>query len=330
MPANLPPDYFNVEKKLREARTAAEKIAAMEELLTVIPKHKGTERLRGDYKRKLAKLREEQVQRKGKGKSGGEFWHIKREGAGQIPLVGLANSGKSSLLKVLTKAAPEIAPYPFTTRFPLPGMMIYEDIQLQLIDLPPLSGDYMESWIPEILRQGDLWLIVLDLEQDPLAQWTDIGKIMAQFRLFIPEDPAKDNLPPNWVTRPVVLAANKLDLPGALETLEIFQELQHPPFPLISLSAREEMNLDELKTTLFKGLDLVRVYTKIPGKEADRATPFILKKGSTLLDLAGAIHQDFVRRLNYARIWGKKTFPGQMVSREYILHDKDIIEIHLN
>ena len=183
MPANLPPQYFTIEKKLREARTPGEKISVVEELLTIIPKHKGTERLRGDYKRRLAKWREEQQQGKSKGKSAGGFTRVEREGAGQVALVGLANSGKSALLKALTKAAPEIAPYPFTTRFPLSGMMKFEDIQIQLIDLPPVSTEYTEPWFPEILRNADLWLLVLDLGQDPLAQMEEVRRDFSGFQV---------------------------------------------------------------------------------------------------------------------------------------------------
>jgi len=329
MPANLPPQFYEVEKKLRETRTPREKIGVIEELLTIIPKHKGTEHLRGDYKRRLAKLREEQTQKKAKGKSGADFWQVEREGAGQIPLVGLPNSGKSSLLKALSKANPEIAPYPFTTRFSLPGMMSFEDIQIQLIDLPPLSPDFMESWYPEILRQGDLWLVVLDLEDDPLAQLKQSKTILERFKLFLPEGPA-DHCPyPSWISRPVILVGNKLDRPGALDTLEIYRELQPHGFPIVGLSAKEDMNLEDLRGEIFKKLNLVRVYTKTPGKEPDLAKPFILKKGSTLLDLAGEIHQDFVKKLTYGRVWGNHSYPGQMISREYVLSDKDIIELHV-
>jgi len=329
MPANLPPQFYEVEKKLRESRTPKEKIDVIEELLRIIPKHKGTEHLRGDYKRRLAKLREEQTQKKAKGKSGGEFWQIEREGAGQVPLIGLPNSGKSSLLKALTKANPEIAPYPFTTRFSMPGMMSFEDIQIQLIDLPPLSADFMEPWYPEILRQGDLWLIVLNLEDDPLDQLNKAKIILDRFKLFLPESPSAQNPPLPWITRPILLVGNKLDHSGATETLEIYQEIQPYGFPIIGLSAKEDMNLDNLRGEIFKMLNLVRVYTKAPGKEPDLTKPFILKKGGTLLDLAEEIHQDFVKKLTYGRVWGKHSYPGQMISRDYILTDKDIIELHV-
>jgi len=329
MPANLPPQYFTIEKKLREARTPGEKISVVEELLTIIPKHKGTERLRGDYKRRLAKLREEQQQSKSKGKSAGGFTRVEREGAGQVALVGLANAGKSALLKALTKAAPEIAPYPFTTRFPLPGMMKFEDIQIQLIDLPPVSTEYTEPWFPEILRNVDLWLLVVDLGQDPLAQMEEVRGILAGFKLGWGGKSAPDPLPSGWKAQPIVVAANKLDLPDGLDTFQLFQEMLTESFPLFSLSAEAQMNLDDLRGATFVALGLVRVYTKIPGREPDLKTPFLFKRGSTLLDLAGAVHRDFFQKLTFARIWGKNTYPGQKVSRDYVLVDKDIIELHV-
>ena len=329
MPANLPPQYFTIEKKLREARTPGEKFSIIEELLTIIPKHKGTERLRGDYKRRLAKLREEQQQGRSKGKSGGGFTRVEREGAGQVALVGLPNAGKSTLLKALTKAAPEIAPYPFTTRFPLPGMMKFEDIQIQLIDLPPVSREYTEPWFPEILRNADLWLLVLDLGLDPLAQLEETRRILEGFKLGWKGKSAPDPLPSGWKVQPIVVAANKLDLPDGPDTFQLFQEMLPDPFPLFSLSAEMQMNLDELRGALFAALGLVRVYTKMPGREPDLKTPFLFKQGSTLLDLAGAVHRDFLQKLTFARIWGKNTYPGQKVSRDYVLGDKDVIELHV-
>jgi ribosome-interacting GTPase 1 len=329
MPANLPPQYFTIEKKLREAKTPGEKILVIEELLTIIPKHKGTERLRGDYKRRLAKLREEQQQGKTKGKSTGGFTRVEREGAGQVALVGLPNAGKSTLLKALTKAIPEIAPYPFTTRVPLPGMMKFEDIQIQLVDLPPLSTEYTEPWFPEILRNADLWLLVLDLGQDPLAQMDEARRILEGFKLGWKRKSAPDPWPPGWKAQPILIAANKLDLSDGSDTFQLFQEMLTEPFPLFSLSSEMQMNLDELRGALFAALGVVRVYTKIPGREPDLKTPFLFKQGSTLLDLAGAVHRDFIQKLTFARIWGKNTYPGQKVSRDYVLVDKDIIELHV-
>jgi ribosome-interacting GTPase 1 len=254
---------------------------------------------------------------------------VEREGAGQVALVGPPNAGKSALIRALTKAVPEVAPYPFSTRFPLPGMLAYEDVRIQLIDLPPVSTEYAEPWFPEILRNADLWLLVLDLGQDPLAQMKEMGQVLAEYRLGWDRGTAPDPLPPGWKVQPAVVAANKLDLPEGLDTLQLFQELLPDPFSVFSVSAEERMNLEDLAGALFEGLGLVRVYTKIPGREADRKTPFLFKRGSNLLELAGAVHRDFVQKLTFARIWGKNTYPGQKVSRDYILADQDVIELHV-
>lgn len=191
------------------------------------------------------------------------------------------------------------------------------------------NTEYTESWFPEILRNADLWLLVLDLGQDPLAQMEEIRRLVAGFKLGWEGKSQPDPLPPGWKAQAIILAANKLDLPDGPDTLQLFQEMLPDPFPLCSISAEAEMNLDELRKALFDGLGMIRVYTKIPGKDPDLKTPFLFKQGGTLLDLAGAVHRDFVQKLTFARIWEKKTYPGQKLSRDYILVDKDIIELHV-
>jgi ribosome-interacting GTPase 1 len=207
--------------------------------------------------------------------------------------------------------------------------MTFEDVRVQLIDLPPVSTEYAEPWFPEILRNADLWLLVLDLGQDPLAQMEEVRRILTGFNLGWRGKSTPDPRPAGWKEQPIVTAANKLDLPDGLETFELFQEMRTEPFPLFGVSAEERMNLDDLSKALFEGLGLIRVYTKVPGKEADLKTPFLFQQGSTLLDLAAAVHRDFIQKLTFARIWGKNTYPGQKVSRDYVLADKDIIELHV-
>ncbi|MCU0584431.1 MAG: 50S ribosome-binding GTPase [Syntrophales bacterium] len=164
MPANLPPDYFEAERRYKQASTTAEKIAALEDLMATVPKHKGTDHLRADLRRKLSQLNKEaQEQRKKKGGGRDSLYNIPREGAAQVALVGFANSGKSSILATLTKAAPVIADYPLSTVLPCPGMMPYEDIQIQLIDLPPIPNETTDGWVSGIMRVADALLIVIDL-----------------------------------------------------------------------------------------------------------------------------------------------------------------------
>src|SRR5437016_1612597 len=138
MPANLTPQYMEAEKRFKQALSTEEKVAALEEMMSTIPKHKGTEKLQAELKKKMSALRKESEQQK---KSGGrrETFNIEREGARRLALVGAPNSGKSQLLRSLTNAIPEVADYPFTTRIPIPGMLVFENVHMQVVDLPPIS-----------------------------------------------------------------------------------------------------------------------------------------------------------------------------------------------
>ena len=172
MPANLTPDYHRAEERFRHARTVEEKIDALEEMLRVVPKHKGTDGLQGDLKARLAKLKKQPASKAGKAT---HSHLIPREGAGQVALVGPPNTGKSSLVAALTKAKPEIAPYPFTTREPHAGMMDWEDVRVQLIDTPPITADYLESYLSSTVQVADAALLMVDLGDDdgPFAR---VGK----------------------------------------------------------------------------------------------------------------------------------------------------------
>src|SRR4030043_270111 len=168
MPANLPPEYFDAEKRFKQTATSAEKIAALEDLIGTVPKHKGTDKLRADLRRRLSQLRKEAISKKRGGR--GDLYVVQKEGAAQIALVGFPNSGKSSLLASLTNATPVIAEYPISTLTPLPGMMPFEDIQIQLVDLPPVGNESTDGWVSGILRTADALLIILDLTEDPEVQ----------------------------------------------------------------------------------------------------------------------------------------------------------------
>ena len=120
MPANLPPDYKAAERRFREAKTTEDKIAALQEMMAIIPKHKGTDKLRADLRRRLSKLKAEQAQPSKKGRKGPSY-HIPKEEAPQVALIGSPNTGKSAFVTATTNATPEVANYPFTTRVPLPS-----------------------------------------------------------------------------------------------------------------------------------------------------------------------------------------------------------------
>jgi ribosome-interacting GTPase 1 len=327
MPANLTPQYLEADKRFKTAKTVEEKIAALEEMLAVIPKHKGTERLQGDLKRRLAKLRADAEQ--ARRRRGGFSLSIDPEGAGQVVLVGPPNAGKSALVASLTKAPTEVGEYPFTTRRPVAGMMPYVNIQIQLVDLPAISDTYMEPWVPSLIRPADLVLLVADLASPAVLEDLErVQTILEASKLALAGLGAAD-LPPGWARKRTLLTANKADVSGAEGTLEVLRSLYEPRLPICAVSAHTGVGFEGLRRAVYDGLEIVRVYSKPPGKEPAMGTPVILPRGSTIVEMAAAIHKDFARQLNYARVWGSTRFDGQRVQREYIVQEGDIIELHI-
>jgi uncharacterized protein len=335
MPANLPPQYFDVEKKLRTTQDPAERITIMEELLSIIPKHKGTEKLQAMYKSKIAKLKSQSQKRAAVARHASPH-HIDKTGAGQAVLIGLPNSGKSKLVESLTNAAPEVADYPFTTHKPYPAMMPYENIQIQLVDTPPFTPEYMETWHPELIKNGDIILMVLSLDQsEPAEDFLTLQDILKEKRIkFIPPHVKTENMGKNQekealFQKKCLIVLNKCDIAAWEEKEKLLQEFLDPGFSSIPVSAAEKINLDTLKQQIYSSLHILRVYSKIPGKKPSFNDPFVFKKGSTMMDMAKAVHKDFAEKLRFARIWGEKKYEGQKVNRDYILEDGDIIELHI-
>lgn len=329
MPANLPPQYFEAEKRYRTAKTDEEKLGCLQQMLAIMPKHKGTDKLQADLRRRISKLKKLASQRK-KSSKRGDVFKVEQEGAGQLVLVGPPNAGKSQILASLTNANPEIAPYPFTTQKPLPGMMAYDHIQIQLVDVPPISPDYMEFWVPGIVRNSDGVLLVADLSADDLKDQTEMviqrlkGAKVSLEREEKPIDP-RDGI----AHKKTLLLANKNDAEGSKEKFDILKEFYGKTYPVISFSAAQKNNLDDLKKEIYELLGIIRVYTKEPGKKPDYTDPIILKKGQRLLDAALSIHKDFARDLKYARIWGKEKYAGQKVQKDCPLQDEDVVEFHI-
>jgi hypothetical protein len=329
MPANLPPEYFEAEKRFKQAGTPSEKIAALEDLLSTIPKHKGTDKLRADLRRRLSQLRKEAASKKKGGR--GDRYVVQKEGAVQIALVGVPNSGKSSLLACLTNANPVIADYPLSTLVPLPGMMPFEDIQFQLVDLPPIGNEATDGWVSGILRYADAMLLVIDLTEDPdiqaelLIDQLDRWNIHLRTRTEIRK--SSDKVPVGVFKRTLV-AANKIDLVRMEDDFFKLETKYGHLYQCIAVSALKKENLEELKRALFEVSEIIRVYSKPPGKEPDISTPFTIPKGSTIIDLASFIHKDFFFHLKYARVWGSAKFDGQRVEKNHILKDRDIVELN--
>lgn len=327
MPANLTPQYYAAEQAYKQAKTVDEKIDALEEMLAVIPKHKGTEKLQADLKRRLAKLRKE-GEKKSKTSREDPF-HVEKEGAGQVLLLGFPNSGKSSLVGALTRAKVTISDYPFATQLPVAGMMPYEDIWIQLVDTPPITADMIQPGLVGTLKAADALLIIIDTSSDDcLDQLEGCMQLLRKKRVLDLDEetaPGPHRLP---FSRCLVVAT-KADAPQSQANMSILQEFIPAPLQLVPVSTATGANLEQLRQRIFEMLEVIRVYSKIPGREPDMRAPFVLKKGSTVLDMARAVHRDFPEKLKHARIWGSARFDGQSVSRDYVLQDRDIVELHV-
>jgi len=329
VPANLPPEYFEVEKTLRQARTAEEKISIMEKLLSVIPRHKGTEKLVALYRSKIAKLKEEIEQRPASRK--GQLFRIEKSGAGQVIVIGPPNAGKSALIRALTGVEVEVAEFPFTTRLAAPFMMPFENIKIQLIDTPPITADFMESWLAEMVKMAEAVLVVLDAASPESSPHLEIilnrlkeKKVELVF--------GETSIPPDRFPflKRALLVLNKSDLSAAGALSEELEILFGKTLDSLPVSAATMEGLENLRRRIFDLLQIVRIYSKVPGKKPDYESPFILKRGSNIMDLARQVHKDFAEKLNYARVWNRQgTINGLRVTRDYLLNDEDTVELHL-
>lgn len=328
MPANLTPIYLKAEEAFRAAETLEEKIECLKQMITVLPKHKGTDHLHGDLKRRLAKLTQQAEQRRRSGGGRSRAVEIERQGAGQVVLVGAPNSGKSTLLNALTNAHAEVGDYPFTTHTAIPGMMPYEDVQIQLIDTPPVTADYCETWLPGMVRKSNLCLLAADLSTDDVLTHVDtILTLFAQRKVnLVRELPAENEDPTVGYARTIVIGT-KSDAPDAEARRELLLELLGDALPMTPVSAVTGAGLEALPATVFRGLRVVRIYTKEPGEKPDLDQPYALPADSTVADLAAAVHREIAEGLKYARVWGTGVFDGQTVGRDHRLHDGDIVEL---
>lgn len=328
MPTNLPPEAIDAEKRYRAAESVADKIACLEEYIGLIPKHKGTDKLRAALRKRLSKLKTSSQGRTGVSRRDSAF-RVEREGAGQAVMVGPTNVGKSALLAALTNAAPEVSAAPFTTWKPTPGMMLIENVQIQLVDTPPLDRGFVEPELVNLIRQSDLILLVVDLQTDPVEQLENTIAFLQERRI----------VPLCWSDRyaeksrlafkPLLVLANKSDDEDSDEVFEIFLELLDYDWPSLAVSATTGRNLERLKQGVFERLGVMRVYSKPPGREHDPSSPFVLERGGTVEEFARKVHKDFYEKLKSARVWGSAAFDGQMVQRDYVLHDGDVVELRI-
>ena len=326
MPANLPPQYHKAEEEFKNAKTFPEKIAALEAMMAIMPHHKGTDKLRADLNRKMSQLKE-RAEAGGKGRHTSVF-SVERQGAAQVLLIGPANAGRSSILAALTAARPLIADYPYTTTQPEIGMMPYADIQIQIVDLPPMEGDVRKLPFYNLLRTADAMLLVADASGDPAADVKLIVEELAAGKVFSPL--MKDRkLPIGGVLTKMLIILNKCDAADAGLAADTVREAIDGAIGVIPVSAMHGTALEDLKEEIYRVVEIIRVYTKVPGSKPDLHAPFVLPAGSSVMYLARSIHRDFAEGLRFARIWGSGKFDGQTVQRDHVLVEGDVIELHI-
>jgi hypothetical protein len=327
MPANLPPEYIEAEDRYRNASSKDEKLDALQEMLSLLPNHKGTDKIEADLRKRISDLKKSSSKKKGPTRQKTPD-QIEPQGAGQVVLAGLPNSGKSALLDMITNASPKVADFPFSTHGPTIGMMQHEDVQIQLIDTPPISDEHVETWVYNLIRKADLVLVLVDGAADrPVDEFDRTLDLLEaeNIHLFPPTaDFQRDAIgKTNRKAQVVISKSDELSSPEAKENIEGSSGI-----PTIPLSILDEDSLALFSEFVFDGLNKIRIYTKKPGKEPDLEEPYILDKGSTVLEGVRSIHRDMVERLDYIRIWGSGRFDGQEVAQDHVLKDGDVIEIH--
>lgn len=326
MSANLTVKYKLAEQAYRRASTPEEELRCLQVMLVELPKHKGTDKMQADLKRKISRLKADVQAQKKNAKS---TVKIPRQGAGRGLIIGPPNSGKSQLLTSLTRATPQVADYPFTTLQHLPGMMPWEDVLIQLIDTPPITTDMFDATTQALIRGADVVILLLDLGSDDGGQ--ELVELLNRFRdakTRLGRESCFDKTDIGVTYTQTIFCPNKIDLPEAADRMQFFEEFIEADFETVNISATEKTGLEKLAEKIYQSLDVVRVYTKTPNREAELEKPFTLKQGQTILDLAELVHKDFANNLKCGRVWGTSVHDGTIVKGDYVLHDKDIVELH--
>lgn len=334
MPTNVTPQYRSAEDRFRQATTPQEKIIALQEMLSVMPKHKGTDHLKAQLRSRISKLMEELSGPSSGARSGGvEPFALPKQGAGRTTLIGPTNVGKSLLLSRATGAHSKVGSYSLSTLEPVPGMLQFEDIYIQLVDTPPIDNLSTQGRLYGLLRMSDVLAVVVDLSQDSISQVRDSFRALEEWGFVLLGNVDNEEEHDGESEKPVIVVGNKADFQDSLVTFQDLESEFGDSYPVVLVSAEEEVGFDELGEAIFRALDIIRVYTKSPQEKKDdvqRGAPFVLPQGSTVADASDNVHKDLARSLKYAVLWGLSgKFEGQHVGRDHRLHDGDLIELHI-
>ena len=333
MPTNVTPQYRSAEERFRQVRTPQERIIALQEMLAVMPKHKGTDHLKAQLRPRMSKLMEE-LEGPSRGSRSGnvEPFSLPKQGAGRATLVGPTNVGKSLLLSRATGAHSKVGSYALSTLEPVPGMLSFEDIRIQLVDTPPITNHSNQGRMYGLLRMSDALVVVVDLSMDPVPQVVAVFQTLKEWGFQLQGKANGHRDPGSELAKPVIILGNKADIPGSLDSFQLLDSEFGESYPVLMVSAEEEVGIDELGEEIFRALGVIRIYTQSPQQKREefvRSAPFVLLQGSTVGDASAYVHKDLLHSFKYAVLWGRSgRFEGQHVGRDHQLQDGDLIELH--
>jgi len=329
MAANLTIKYYLAEEQYRRAQTSEERLRRLKVMLQVIPKHKGTDHLQAAIRARIKEARAE-VQAERDAPKQGRTFRIPRQGAGTVVVIGGPNSGKSRIVAELTNAAPEVANYPFTTREPFPAMMSCNDVLIQLVDTPPVSQTPIEPYLVNYVRTADLVVLAFDGSSDDAPEETlNVIQQLEARKTLLSDRTGYDEGDFSKLRVQTLLVATHADDADSEMRVSLLNEISPRKLSTLRVELQDQNSRDSLRNAIYESLGLIRVFTKAPGRPAVYEQPFAVPAGSTVETLAERVHDDFVERLNFAKVWGDGGHDGQQVGRDHVLHEGDMVELHV-